>query len=345
MKSLYLKANLAGLITLLFAFDAICFAQEHQHQGGGQGQQQRMMGQGQPGDMQTIHSLLDNNQKITRTIKKISNGIETVTESNDAAIRAKIVEHTWAMKARLEKHQPIRMWDPLFAELFKYADQIKLEISNTAKGVKVIETSTDNYVVKLIQAHAQGVSEFVKEGSSIMHKPHSLPGEAPKTEAKFLGKGDGVTTCPVTGEPIDKNINAQINGRTVYFCCANCRDTVVKNPALYLKPTNTEATMNVLKLQTEIGEGKDKQVDTLFEGARRKVQQLTLRNRAVLAAHKASEPITIQCIAGQGVIRIGEEGETIELRPGVLLTLEPNITHAVEALPAVSILLTRFTEK
>lgn len=103
--------------------------------------------------------------------------------------------------------------------------------------------------------------------------------------------------------------------------------------------------MNVLKLQTEIGEGKDKQVELLFEGAQRKIQQLTLRNRAVLTAHKAAEPITIQCVAGKGVIRVGEKGEKIELRPGVLLTLEPNVMHEVEALPAVSILLTRFTEK
>jgi hypothetical protein len=64
----------------------------------------------------------------------------------------------------------------------------------------------------------------------------------------------------------------------------------------------------------------------------------------MLAAHEAAEPIMIQCIAGKGVICVGEKGETIELRPGVLLTLEPNVTHEVEALPAGSIPLTRFTE-
>jgi YHS domain-containing protein len=234
MKKLLIKCNFLCLLAAVLTLSA--FAQEHQHQGGRQGQGQGMMGQGQQGDMQTIHSLLDNNTKITRTIKKISGGIETVTESEDAATRAKIVEHTWAMKARLEKHQPIRMWDPLFAELFKHADKIKLEVSNTAKGVKVVETSADAYVVKLIQAHAEGVSEFVKEGSSIMHKPHALPGEAPKSDIGFIGKGDGVTTCPVTGEPVNKNIKHGFYGRTVYFCCENCRDEVKKNPERYLKP-------------------------------------------------------------------------------------------------------------
>ncbi|MFN0120449.1 MAG: hypothetical protein ACKV2V_08105 [Blastocatellia bacterium] len=297
-------------------------------------------------DMQTIHALFGDHQKIKRTIKNLENGVETVTESNDPKVKALIVEHTWAMKARLKNHQPIRQWDPLFAALFEHADQIKLDVTNTAKGVKVTETSTDPYVVRLIQAHAASISEHVKEGPSSMPKRHELPGHEPKPTAhSFLGKGDGITTCPVTGEPVNKDIRWGFDGRTVYFCCENCRDTVKKNPELYLKRTNTEATMNVLKLQTEIGEGKDKQVELLFEGAQRKIQQLTLRNRAVLTAHKAAEPITIQCIAGNGVIRIGEKGEAIELRPGVLLTLEPNVTHEVEALPAVSILLTRFTGK
>lgn len=330
--------NISLSLLLLAALGLSGFAQ-------GQGRGRMEMGGNQPQDMQTIHALFDDHKKINRTVKNIKNGIEAVTESDDPKVQALIKEHTWAMKARLKNHQPIRQWDPLFVALFEHADKINLEVTNTAKGVKVTETSTDHYVVKLIQAHAASISEHVKEGPPSMHKRHELPDALPQAEQKFLGKGDGVTTCPVTGEPVDKNISAEIYGRTVYFCCPSCRDTVVKSPELYLKRDTTEAIMKALKLQTEIGEGKDKQVELLFEGPRRKVQQITLRNRAVLAAHKAAEPITIQCVAGKGVIRVGEKGETVELRPGVLLTLEPNITHAVEALPAVSILLTRFTEK
>jgi YHS domain-containing protein len=63
-----------------------------------------------------------------------------------------------------------------------------------------------------------------------------------KTEpARFLGKGDGITTCPVTGEAVSKDVKAEINGRTVYFCCADCIEDVKKNPDLYLKkPANKE---------------------------------------------------------------------------------------------------------
>mgnify|MGYP002381544728 CR=1 FL=1 len=103
--------------------------------------------------------------------------------------------------------------------------------------------------------------------------------------------------------------------------------------------------LKALKLQTIIGAGKNKQVETLFEGPRRKLVQITLRNNAALDAHKAPEPITIQCIAGKGIIKAGDPGETLELRPGTLLTLEPNVLHEIKAEPELSFLLTRFAER
>ena len=104
--------------------------------------------------------------------------------------------------------------------------------------------------------------------------------------------------------------------------------------------------MQVLTLQTTIGEGRDTQMDLLFAGPRRKLVQITLRNGAVLGAHKAPVPITIQCVAGGGTLSAGGEEEQTELQlmPGTLVTLEPNIVHQIAAQPAVSILLSQFTE-
>ena len=60
--------------------------------------------------------------------------------------------------------------------------------------------------------------------------------DAPKAgQTAFLGKGDGVETCPVTGEPVDKKAKGEINGRTVYVCCPGCLDTIRSNPSAYLK--------------------------------------------------------------------------------------------------------------
>ncbi|HEX4945826.1 MAG TPA: hypothetical protein VFZ34_04160 [Blastocatellia bacterium] len=66
------------------------------------------------------------------------------------------------------------------------------------------------------------------------HDHHAAP--ANKGAAKFLGKGDGVETCPVTGEAISKDVSVQVDGRTVYACCPGCLDKIKKNPELYLKP-------------------------------------------------------------------------------------------------------------
>ncbi len=100
--------------------------------------------------------------------------------------------------------------------------------------------------------------------------------------------------------------------------------------------------MEKLNLQTEIGEGKDTEVNLLFDGARRKIMQITLRRNARLKARQAAEPITIQCVAGAGELLDVSTNETHELSPGVLITVEPEVVHEVRAMPEVSILLSKF---
>lgn len=113
--------------------------------------------------------------------------------------------------------------------------------------------------------------------------------------------------------------------------------------------TSTIATekgehMKILNLKTEIGEGNNKQIDLLFEGPRRKIVQITLRNNGVLESHKAVEPITIQCISGKGTLSVGNGKESLELISGVIVTIEPNTVHEIKSEPAVSVLLSKFTE-
>ena len=198
------------------------------------------------------------------------------------------------MYQRLSAGQPIRQWDPLYAEIFRQAGKIHMELSNTAKGIKVVETSTDPWVVKLLHSHADGVSEFVDQGMAAMHKEHPLPA--------------------AVSEP-------QTNSEKVV------------------------PEMKVLPLRTSVGAGKDKEVEQLYEGPGRKLVQITLRNSATLETHKAAVPITIQCVAGSGILRAADASEPIELKPGVLVTIEANVLHEIKADPDVSILLTQFTGK
>ena len=126
-------------------------------------------------DRDIFHSLLQNHDKITRTVTEIEGGVKTVTESTDAAIASKIQEHVASMYKRVEDGRPLRMWDELYREIFKHADKIKMEIEKTEKGIAVIETSDDPYVVKLIQSHAKVVTGFTKKGFEEARLNHSPP--------------------------------------------------------------------------------------------------------------------------------------------------------------------------
>jgi hypothetical protein len=122
-----------------------------------------------------FHFLLDNRQAIRRTVNKIDGGVETVTESDDPKIAATIQEHVASMKQRVEQGRPIHLRDPLFAAVFANAGTISLKYEKTDKGVRVVETSTDPHVGRLIQAHAEVVNLFIAHGRSEAQKNHAVP--------------------------------------------------------------------------------------------------------------------------------------------------------------------------
>jgi hypothetical protein len=126
-------------------------------------------------DRDTFHFLLENHKAIKRTVKKIDNGVETLTESDKPEVTKKIQEHVPAMYERLKSGKGVRYWDPLFAEAFKHGKKMKMTIENTKTGVKVVETSDEAEVVKIIQAHADVVSKFVAKGFEEAHKEHPVP--------------------------------------------------------------------------------------------------------------------------------------------------------------------------
>ncbi len=90
---------------------------------------------------------------------------------------------------------------------------------------------------------------------------------------------------------------------------------------------------------------KPKEVKEIFKGTRRHLIDITLRNNEILAKHKAAEPITVLCLAGNGTFRAGSDLEDIEkLEPGTLLTLEAAVEHEVSAEPELRLLITKFKE-
>jgi hypothetical protein len=126
-------------------------------------------------DMQLFHQLFEHRTEITRMVIPRADGIETVTESKNAEVTGLLQAHVASMLARLKEQRPIHQRDPLFVELFKHADQIVVTHERTAGGVRIVETSTDAYVVKLLHAHAEVVSAFLANGMAEMKKNHPLP--------------------------------------------------------------------------------------------------------------------------------------------------------------------------
>ena len=71
-------------------------------------------------------------------------------------------------------------------------------------------------------------------------KPKQVPGQL-KSSPLFEGRGDGITTCPVTGEKITiKKFKAEIYGRTIYFCCHGCLKSGLKMRDKFVKPSQAE---------------------------------------------------------------------------------------------------------
>jgi hypothetical protein len=146
---------------------------------GPQGQQKGRHGMMMDGDhaqdMELFHYLLDNKEQIRRTVTELPDGVETLTESDDPEVAAKIREHVAAMYRRIEEDRPIHRRDPLFAEIFDHADAIEMMMEKTDNGLRVVETSSDPYVAKLIKSHAEVVSQFLVNGRMEMRKNHPLP--------------------------------------------------------------------------------------------------------------------------------------------------------------------------
>jgi ubiquinone/menaquinone biosynthesis C-methylase UbiE/intracellular sulfur oxidation DsrE/DsrF family protein len=163
----------------------------------------RGMGRG-PGpvmraDQDVFHFLLDHHAEIRRSVKRLDNGVETLTESDNKDVAVKIQEHAASMHGRVKEGRGLRFWDELFVAIFKKNDQIRMTVEKTEKGVKVVETSDDKAVVMLIQAHADVVSQFVAHGFDEAHKNHPVPATAPaatKLEFPIIPKHGGVLPRP-----------------------------------------------------------------------------------------------------------------------------------------------------
>jgi len=125
--------------------------------------------------MQGARTLVFNHESITREVKEIPGGVQTVTTTTNPDLVPVLQKHPKEMVEHFEKGGSVRRWDPLFAELGKHYDKVDMKWNNLKDGIEITSTSDDPEVVKLIRAHAKKVSEFVSRGRAAMHEATPLP--------------------------------------------------------------------------------------------------------------------------------------------------------------------------
>lgn len=162
------------------------------------------------------HQLLADHTKIRRVLKFTEAGVEATTESDDPAIAARIIEHAKSMQDRMKTGAPVRIWDPVFADLFKRHQSVTLEVTPTDKGATIKESSSDPETLALLRSHALGVNEFVRSGSARGETPRLKAGDpTPVSEVAIGGvphrflmtQPDGGQVAMLKAAGVDKLVN------------------------------------------------------------------------------------------------------------------------------------------
>jgi hypothetical protein len=138
--------------------------------GVGHGMGHGMMGAGSnsaaTGEMDVIHELIVNHDRISRTVTNLPDGIRTVTESDDPRIARFIKEHVASMGQRVSAgNDPgLPIESPALHAIFRNKDKISTTVETTDKGIIVVQTSNDHETVAALQQHASEVSDLVRGG-------------------------------------------------------------------------------------------------------------------------------------------------------------------------------------
>lgn len=95
--------------------------------------------------------------------------------------------------------------------------------------VVLVAVMSGVFVLAGCQKEKPAVQQPAKQGAKAAMQEHAAAGQA--TVVAVAGEQ---TTCPVMGNPIDKNIFIEYQGKKVYFCCKACPDMFKADPAKYI---------------------------------------------------------------------------------------------------------------
>lgn len=115
-------------------------------------------------DQALFAELLEKHGQLKRQTEIVANGIRSTTTAATPELVTILQAHVVGMKERFGMDRAIRSWDPLFAALFEYRDEIKMEYRNIENGVEAILTTENPKLIELIQCHDATLHGFVDRG-------------------------------------------------------------------------------------------------------------------------------------------------------------------------------------
>jgi hypothetical protein len=115
-------------------------------------------------DSALFAQLLNAHQQLKRKTKSLPNGIVATTTSDNPALVDVLQQHVIGMEQRFAAGRAIRSWDPLFAALFEFRQQINMTYRIIEQGVEAEITADDPKLIELIHYHDATLHQFVDFG-------------------------------------------------------------------------------------------------------------------------------------------------------------------------------------
>jgi|SRR5438309_3780756 len=160
--------GLLGAAGALVALGGYLLRDALKSMGGGGMMGSGMMGSATQADMSSYTKLFDRHAELRRTVETIDGGIRTTTESDAPDLVALLQAHVSSMYTHLNQHAEVTCMSSSLPTLFRNSSNYRRELTLTAKGTVVTETSTDPRITGAIREHAQEVSGFVRDGMPAM---------------------------------------------------------------------------------------------------------------------------------------------------------------------------------
>ncbi|MCB1232922.1 MAG: hypothetical protein KDN19_21945 [Verrucomicrobiae bacterium] len=180
---------------------------------------------GMPDDFRdVIHALFADHGKVDRSVELTKDGYRSRATSADAGIAKLLQKHVAQMGDRLDEGYGVRHWDPAFAELRAYYDDLEVKVENVEGGIAVEVFGKTPEAVKVAQNHAKIVGGFVEKGEKQMHAEHpAVLTETTTTEAAASVTGEVCEKCSGKNQAAGTMCGDKNCGKGDKPCCAGRR--------------------------------------------------------------------------------------------------------------------------